>query len=107
MNYVDLEAVAEWMSGQGLGEGPLQDVSSVTGGTQNVMLRFTRAGRTYVLRRGLLGTADRLVAYLRSHRIGFERRRVGVFDVLLLDRPVRPAEVPLVVFGGTAADGAS
>src|SRR5690242_13359894 len=40
------------MSGQGLGEGPLQDVSNVTGGTQNIMVRFTRASRTYVLRRG-------------------------------------------------------
>ena len=42
----------EWMSEQGLGEGPLEDVSAVTGGTQNVMLRFTRSGRPYVLRRG-------------------------------------------------------
>ncbi|OBI15420.1 aminoglycoside phosphotransferase [Mycobacterium sp. E2462] len=49
---VDLAAVAEWMSTQGLGEGPIQDVATVTGGTQNVMLRFTRAGRPYVLRRG-------------------------------------------------------
>jgi aminoglycoside phosphotransferase (APT) family kinase protein len=47
-----LKAVAEWMSEQGLGEGPLDDVSGVTGGTQNVMLRFSRAGRPYVLRRG-------------------------------------------------------
>jgi aminoglycoside phosphotransferase (APT) family kinase protein len=40
------------MSEQGLGEGPLQDVAGVTGGTQNVMLRFTRSSRPYVLRRG-------------------------------------------------------
>jgi len=40
------------MSEQGLGEGPLEDVSAVTGGTQNVMLRFSRSGRDYVLRRG-------------------------------------------------------
>ena len=52
MDRPNLEAVAEWMSGQGLGDGPLEDVSNVTGGTQNVMLRFTRAGRPYVLRRG-------------------------------------------------------
>lgn len=49
---VDLAAVARWMSDQGLGDGPLEDVAPVTGGTQNVMLRFNRAGRTYVLRRG-------------------------------------------------------
>lgn len=52
MDSVNLEAVAEWMSGQGLGAGPLEGVSKVTGGTQNVMLRFSRAGRPYVLRRG-------------------------------------------------------
>jgi hypothetical protein len=47
VEHVDLKAVAEWMSEQGLGEGPVEDVSDVTGGTQNVMLRFTRsAGRT-------------------------------------------------------------
>ncbi len=52
MEPVDLKAVADWMSEQGLGEGPLEDPSAVTGGTQNVMLRFSRAGRDYVLRRG-------------------------------------------------------
>jgi aminoglycoside phosphotransferase (APT) family kinase protein len=51
-HHVDLQAVADWMSEQGLGEGPLEDVSEVTGGTQNVMLRFSRSGRDYVLRRG-------------------------------------------------------
>jgi aminoglycoside phosphotransferase (APT) family kinase protein len=52
VDAVDLKAVADWMSEQGLGEGPLDDVSAVTGGTQNVMLRFNRSGREYVLRRG-------------------------------------------------------
>ena len=32
VEQVDLTAVAEWMSQQGLGEGPLEDVSGVTGG---------------------------------------------------------------------------
>jgi aminoglycoside phosphotransferase (APT) family kinase protein len=52
VEHVDLTAVAQWMSEQGLGEGPLEDVAGVTGGTQNVMLRFTRSSRPYVLRRG-------------------------------------------------------
>jgi aminoglycoside phosphotransferase (APT) family kinase protein len=52
VDEVDLKAVADWMSEQGLGDGPLDDVSAVTGGTQNVMLRFNRSGREYVLRRG-------------------------------------------------------
>jgi aminoglycoside phosphotransferase (APT) family kinase protein len=52
MNDLDLHAVADWMSTRGLGDGPLSDVSAITGGTQNVMLRFSRSGREYVLRRG-------------------------------------------------------
>ena len=46
------DGLAEWMSKQGLGDGPLENVSAISGGTQNIMLRFTRSGRTYVLRRG-------------------------------------------------------
>ncbi|MFA7638504.1 MAG: phosphotransferase family protein [Parvibaculum sp.] len=48
---VDLAALARWMDGQGLGEGPLEEATLLGGGTQNILLRFTRAGRTYVLRR--------------------------------------------------------
>ena len=44
--------VAAWMSRQGLGTGPIENVSEITGGTQNIMLRFTRSGREYVFRRG-------------------------------------------------------
>ena len=49
---LDLSGVAAWMSGEGLGDGPIGDVSAILGGTQNVMLRFTQSGRDYVLRRG-------------------------------------------------------
>ena len=48
----DIDRVAAWMSERGLGEGPITDVSEITGGTQNVMLRLTRSGRRYVFRRG-------------------------------------------------------
>lgn len=48
---VDLDALARWMDGRGLGAGPIGDVERLGGGTQNVLLRFTRAGRAYVLRR--------------------------------------------------------
>jgi aminoglycoside phosphotransferase (APT) family kinase protein len=40
------------MSQRWLGNGPLENVSRISGGTQNIMLRFTRSGRPYVLRRG-------------------------------------------------------
>lgn len=48
---VDLLALARWMDGAGLGNGPLEDAALLSGGSQNILLRFTRAGRTYVLRR--------------------------------------------------------
>ena len=48
---VDLAALQAWMDEQGLGSGPLEAVQRLSGGTQNILLRFTRAGRDYVLRR--------------------------------------------------------
>jgi aminoglycoside phosphotransferase (APT) family kinase protein len=48
---VDLSALLKWMDGQGLGVGPLDEVIRLTGGTQNILLRFRRGYRTYVLRR--------------------------------------------------------
>jgi len=48
---VDLDALRGWMDDEGLGHGPLHDVEQLAGGTQNVLLRFRRAERRYVLRR--------------------------------------------------------
>lgn len=48
---VDMAALAAWMDGRGLGAGPPTDVRALAGGTQNIMLRFTRGARDYVLRR--------------------------------------------------------
>lgn len=48
---VDLDALSRWMDGRGLGEGPIGPVVPLTGGTQNVMLRFSRGRSQYVLRR--------------------------------------------------------
>ena len=46
-----MAAVAAWMDGQGLGSGPLEDAVLLAGGTQNILLKFNRSGRAYVLRR--------------------------------------------------------
>lgn len=48
---IDLAVLTAWMDDNGLGGGPLEGLELITGGTQNVLLRFTRADRTYVLRR--------------------------------------------------------
>ena len=50
-SVVDLESLAAWMATQGLGSGPIENVAPLTGGTQNILLRFSRDGRDYVLRR--------------------------------------------------------
>lgn len=42
------------MDSQGLENGPIRHVTELRGGTQNVMLRFTRGEREFVLRRGPL-----------------------------------------------------
>jgi aminoglycoside phosphotransferase (APT) family kinase protein len=48
---VDLVTLARWMDGRGLGSGPIDDARLITGGTQNVLIRFSRGGREYVFRR--------------------------------------------------------
>lgn len=48
---VDLDALGAWMDREGLGSGPLEDAVRLAGGTQNILLRFRRGERTYVLRR--------------------------------------------------------
>jgi len=48
---VDLAVLTAFMDANALGEGPLSDLTVLTGGTQNILLKFTRSGRTFVLRR--------------------------------------------------------
>ena len=48
---VDLDAVSAWMDAEGLPAGAIENLESLGGGTQNVLLRFERGGRRYVLRR--------------------------------------------------------
>ncbi|UGT45190.1 phosphotransferase family protein [Nocardia yamanashiensis] len=51
-DVVDFAIVGKWMEEQGLPGGEFENVKPLGGGTQNIMLRFTRGGRDYVLRRG-------------------------------------------------------
>ena len=48
---VDLDRLRHWMDDHGLGRGVISNPTALTGGTQNLLLRFERAGRRYVLRR--------------------------------------------------------
>ncbi|MFI6386693.1 phosphotransferase family protein [Nonomuraea sp. NPDC050540] len=51
VSTIDFDALGAWMDGHGLPGGPIGDVAPVLGGTQNVMVRFSRGGRPYILRR--------------------------------------------------------
>lgn len=48
---VPLDALSKWMDEQGLERGGIEAPRLLGGGTQNILLRFERGGRSFVLRR--------------------------------------------------------
>lgn len=48
---IDISRLQTWMDSRGLGEGPIDEVKRLVGGTQNVLVRFSRGSCKYVLRR--------------------------------------------------------
>lgn len=50
-SIVDPVRLAQWMDEQDLTGDAIEDVQVLAGGTQNVLLRFSRGGRDFVLRR--------------------------------------------------------
>ncbi|HXC57233.1 MAG TPA: phosphotransferase family protein [Rhizomicrobium sp.] len=50
-SFLSLAALSAWMDGQGLPRGSIENAHLLGGGTQNILLKFDRAGRSFVLRR--------------------------------------------------------
>jgi aminoglycoside phosphotransferase (APT) family kinase protein len=48
---VDIARLAAWMDEQGLEQGPIQDLTPLIGGSQNIIVSFRRGDRPFVLRR--------------------------------------------------------
>ena len=48
---VPLAALSAWMDSQAFAPGQIENPHLLGGGTQNILLRFERAGRSFVLRR--------------------------------------------------------
>lgn len=48
---IDEAALLGWLDAKGVGSGPLGSPRLLSGGTQNILFRFSRAGQNYVLRR--------------------------------------------------------
>lgn len=64
-HLIDIAKLQVWMSDQGLGSGPISNMRVLAGGTQNILLRYERNGRNFVLRRTPLAArpgADRSIA---------------------------------------------
>jgi aminoglycoside phosphotransferase (APT) family kinase protein len=51
MDGVDLGALTGWMDRNRIDSGPIRDARLLAGGTQNILLRFSRSMSSYVLRR--------------------------------------------------------
>ena len=51
IDLIDVPALESWLDAQGFPPGPVRDLAELEGGTQNVLVRFCRAGTGYVLRR--------------------------------------------------------
>ena len=50
---VDLNRLPSWLNAYGVGSGPITDATILTGGTQNVLIRFRRGDQEMVVRRPL------------------------------------------------------
>jgi len=48
---IEFDALTAWMTDHGLGRGPITDITPLTGGSQNIIVRFERDGERYVVRR--------------------------------------------------------
>ncbi len=87
---VDFARLTAWMDEQGLPAGEIGAVTSIAGGTQNVLLRFSGGGREYVLRRGprhlrpasndALRREGRVLAALAGSAVPHPRFIAGCFD---------------------------
>jgi aminoglycoside phosphotransferase (APT) family kinase protein len=50
-DVLDTRTIDDWMTSAGLGDGQIHDAQVIGGGTQNILVRFSRADHEYVLRR--------------------------------------------------------
>jgi aminoglycoside phosphotransferase (APT) family kinase protein len=51
IDLIDVAALTGWLDSQGFPPGPVEGLVELEGGTQNLLVRFCRAGTDYVLRR--------------------------------------------------------
>src|SRR4051794_40604743 len=89
---VDFGVLADWMDAQGLPGGPFERAECLGGGTQNILVRFQRGDREYVLRRP--------PAHLRPRSNDALRREALVLAAL----DGTPVRAPRLIAGCTDED---
>ncbi|QSE90793.1 phosphotransferase family protein [Rhodococcus pseudokoreensis] len=62
---VDWSALTPWLDAHSVGHGPIEDVRTLGGGTQNLLVRFQRSNTSYVLRCPAPGAGPRASAAMR------------------------------------------
>jgi aminoglycoside phosphotransferase (APT) family kinase protein len=82
-DLVDLDALTHWMDKCGIGRGAIQCSTLLGGGTQNILLRFERGDRAFVLRRP--------PRHLRSNSNGTMRREMRMLAALAGSNVPHPA----------------
>lgn len=51
LDLIPIGTLEAWLDAQAIGTGPIRDASLLSGGTQNILLRFTRNDESLILRR--------------------------------------------------------
>ena len=93
----DLGGLERWMAVSGLGEGAISDERTLSGGTQNELIRFVCDGRAFVLRRAAAGAGEEvgrtivreagILRSLEATRVPHPRLVASCEDPTVLGRP--------------------
>lgn len=70
MDMIEKARLADWLRDQGVADGAIENVETLSGGTQNILYRFTVSGHAYVLRRPAVNARpDAAKTTLREARV--------------------------------------
>lgn len=111
LEMVDFAILDRWMDEKGLPSGPVRGVRVLAGGTQNLLVRFERGGRDYVLRRpprhlrpksnDALRREGRVLAALKGSDVPHPGFLAGCFDETVMNGAVFYLMEPVEGFNAT------
>jgi aminoglycoside phosphotransferase (APT) family kinase protein len=111
IELLDFGVLDRWMDEEGLPGGPFEGIRVLAGGTQNLLVRFQRGGRDYVLRRpprhlrpksnDSLRREGRVLAALAGTDVPHPGFLAGCFDETLMNGAVFYLMEPVEGFNAT------